>query len=103
VAVVDGTGGEQHQREQSGERPAHAPADAPGDEQPDQSHGRADQPARLEQRERQHLGRERCHEVEAAAVIVEVHPRQRALIAQARGIEVEQQCAVFGMRVVVPA
>ena len=82
VAVVERTGGEQHERDQPGERPADAPADAPGDEQPDQSDGGADQPARLEQRERQRPWRQARPEVEAAAVVIEVDPRQRALIGK---------------------
>ena len=61
------------------------------------------EPARLEQRERQKLGGERRKQVEAAAVVVEVDERQRALVAEARGVEREQQVAVFGVGVVVPA
>src|SRR5262249_15202468 len=38
-----------------------------------------------------------------AAVIVEVHPRQGAAVGEARGVELEQQVAVFGVDVVVPA
>ena len=75
----------------------------PGDEEPENSHRRAYQPARLEQRERQNLRGERREQVEAAAVIIEIDPRQRALVAETRGVELEQQVAVFGVGVVVPA
>ncbi len=84
-------------------RPADAPADPPGDEQSENSDGGAHQPAGLEQRERQNLGGKRREQIEAAAVVVEVHPRQRALVAQTRSVECEQEIAVFGMGVVVPA
>ena len=103
VAVVKRAGGEQHERHEPRERPAHAPADAPRDSEPENSHRRANQSAGLEQRERQKLGGERRKQVEAAAVIIEVHPRQRALVAETRGVKLEQQVAVFGVGVVVPA
>ena len=102
MAVVERTGGEQRERHKPRERPARSPADAPRDQESDNSHRRANQAAGLEQRERQQLGGERRKQVEATAVIVQVHPRQRALVAEARGVELEQQIAVFGVGVVVP-
>ena len=74
VAVVERAGGEQHQRHEPSERPADAPADPPCDSEPENSDRRANQPARLEQRERQNLRGERRKQVEAAAVIIEVDP-----------------------------
>ena len=88
---------------QAGERPADAAPGPPDDRKPDQADDRAGQPARLEQRERQDLCEQRRGEIEAAAVAVEVDERQRALVGQARGVERQQEVAVFGMGVVVPA
>ncbi len=84
-------------------RPSRAPADPPRDEQSQNSDRRAHQAAGLEQRERQKLGGQRREQIEAAAVVIEIHPRQRALVAQTREIEFEQEIPVFGMRIVVPA
>ena len=70
---------------------------------PEQADDRAGQPARLEQRERQDLREQRGGEVEAAAVLVEIDQRQRAPVGEARGVERQQQVAVFGVGVVVPA
>ena len=103
VAVVERAGGEEDEGDETCERPADAPARPPGDEQPENPDDRADEPPRLEHRERQCLGGECGEEVEAAAVVVEVHPRQRAPVGESRGVEREQELAVFGMNVIVPA
>src|SRR5262249_48585243 len=55
--------------------PAGAPADPPGADQPQTSARRAHQAAGLEQRERQKLGGKRREQIEAAAVVIEIHPR----------------------------
>ena len=78
-------------------------ADAPGDEQPEDADRRAQEPARLEQAERQSLGERRGEKVEAAAVAVEIDEGQRALVGEAGRVERQQQVAVFRVRVVVPA
>ena len=75
----------------------------PGDEQPEDADGGADQPARLEQSERQHFGGKRRRHVEAAAVFVEIDEGERARVGEARAVELEQQVAVLRMGVVVPA
>ena len=70
---------------------------------PMQADDRAGQPARLEHAERQDLCEQRGREIEAAAVYVEIDPGQRAPVGEARGVERQQQVAVFGVGVVVPA
>ena len=62
-----------------------------------------DQPPRLEQIERQHLGGERRRHVEAAAIFVEIDEGERAVVGKARAVEREQQVAILRMGVVVPA
>ena len=75
----------------------------PGNEQPDDADRGADQPPRLEQIERQHLGGECRRHVEAAAVFVEIDEGQRARVGEARAVKLEQQVAVLRMGIVVPA
>ncbi len=73
------------------------------DEKSDNPDRGADEAARLEQIERQDLGDERREHVEAAAIGVEIDEGERALIAEARCVEAQQQAAIFGVGVVVPA
>ncbi len=61
------------------------------------------QPASFEHGEWKHFGGERGQQIEATAVIVQIHPRQGTPIGQTRGIQPEQKIAVFGMGIVVPA
>src|SRR5262249_59935701 len=99
VAEKGGGGGGRAGRDGPRRRPADAPADPPSEEQSQNSDRRAHQAAGLEQRERQKLGGKRREQIEAAAVVIEIHPRQRALVAQTREIEFEQEIPVFGMRI----
>ncbi len=103
VAVIERAGREQHQRHQTSHRSTKPAADTPGRDQADDADGRADQPPRFEQSERQHLGGKRGRHVEAAAIFVEIDERQRAVVAKARAVKLEQQLAVLRVGVVVPA
>ena len=82
VAVIERAGGEKDERDQAGERAAEAACQPPGDEQADKADRGADQPARLEQTERQNLCGKRGEKVEPAAIHVEIDERQRASCRQ---------------------
>ena len=83
MTVVERAGGKQDERDQTGERATEPPAEPPGREQPDEADNGADQPARLEQAERQYFRGERGENVEAATIHVEIDERQRALVGEA--------------------
>jgi hypothetical protein len=75
----------------------------PGRHQPDKADQRADEPPRLEQRERRHLGGKASQHVEAAPIHVEIDEGEGAAVGKGRAVERQQQLAVFGMGVVIPA
>ena len=103
VAVVERARRQKRERHKTCERTSHAAASAPGDKQPKHSNCRAQQTTGRKQRQGQDF-RGRCgKEIETAAVVVQVHPRQGAPVMQAGGVVAEQEVAVFGMGVVVPA
>ena len=103
MADIQRAGRQQRERDEAGERPADAPPGPPDDHKPEQADDRAGSRRVSNTRERQHLREQRGREIEAAAVFVEVDPRQRAPVGEARGVERQQQVAVFGVGVVVPA
>ncbi len=103
VPVIERAGGEQHERQQPGDRPADPAAEPPGHRETDEADHRAGEPARLEQIEGQNLGEERGRHVEAAPIGIQVDEGQRPSIGESGAEQVEQQRAVLGVGVVVPA
>jgi hypothetical protein len=103
VAVIERTGREQDQGDQSGDRTTKVAADSPCCDQSDYSYERAHEPARFKKIERKNLGGKRGRHVEAAAIFVEIDEGEGALVGEARAVELEQQIAILGMGVVVPA
>ena len=65
VPVVERAGGQQEKRDQAAGRTGDAPCDAPCDDEPGKADDGAGQAPRLEQIERQHLGKQRREHVEA--------------------------------------
>src|SRR5262245_20245386 len=95
--------GEEGQRYQPGNRAADAARGAPYDDQSNETDYGAQQSARLEYGERQNLGGERGEEVEAAAIHVEIDEGERPLVGEAGRVKGDQEIAIFGVGVVVPA
>src|SRR5262249_38591189 len=103
MADVERAARQQCERKDTGQWPADAAAGPPDYEQPDQSHSGAEEPSRLEQGERENLGGERGQKIEAAAIHVEIDEGEGSLVGEPRGEVGDQEIAVFGMGIVVPA
>src|SRR6185312_1652376 len=86
-----------------GDRAAQVAANSPCCDQPDDADEGTDEPARLEKIERENLGGKGGRHVEPAAIFVEIDEGEGALIGKARAVKLEQQFAVLGMGVVIPA
>jgi hypothetical protein len=103
VPVVERAGREQEQGDHAGPRAGDAARQPPGRRQAGDPDRGIDQAPRLEQLERQNFCGEAGQHVEAAAIHVQIDEAERAPVGEARAIERQQQVAVLGVGVVVPA
>ncbi|MGY3080880.1 hypothetical protein ACVWZZ_007288 [Bradyrhizobium sp. LM6.10] len=103
VAVEDRAECEQQERGKSRKGATDAAAEPPRHRKPDHADDGADQTARLEQLERNHLVQESRDHVEAAAIHVEVGEGECRGVLETGTEHAQQQVGIFSVGVVVPA
>src|SRR5207237_9176868 len=102
LPVRVGGGEQEEEREQAGARPAERAAELPAAGETNEADKAVQQvPGLIDAKRREFVQSRRDH-VEGGAVIVEIEPAERAMIAEQRQVVVEREIAVPVMDVLVP-